>query len=729
MREKKTTTKNTGDNMEKLLIDHSLKDIPIPSNHAYILKLTEKIEDVIARIRWKTYFFLNGESNTKEKNNYGFKSQKTPPRNKLLENFEQDLLDIINKIKFRRITDNFQKKLADEVKEIKNSKQILVRADKTTNIYKIDPTDYEKMLGNNIHNKYKIDTNNNNEYIINKEAKRITDHLKISDRVGKLQRSNAYILLKDHKSNFDNKPTARLINPTKTEIGKISKRILEKINERTKKFYGLNQWINTKEALQWFEAITGKENAVFVQFDIVDYYPSITLETLENALVMAGTCNSISTTEIDIIKQCRKTVLFNNQTQWIKSNGPNFDVAMGAYDSAQIADLVGLYILYNLTNSNNIDIRDIGLYRDDGLLVLKNCNGHKVDSIKKEITKKFRQMGFKIDIKANVKIVNFLDVTLNLNEKTYENYSKPNNTPLYVNTLSNHPLSVLKQIPRSINFRLRQNSSNRKVFQKHTPEYDKALKRSGYKGYELKYEQEQVTNNNRKNRPRNVIWFTPPFNKKVKTNVGKLFISIIKKHFPRNSKLHKILNNNNIKLGYSCMNSIGKIIKNHNNRIKREMIKQNTDKNARECNCIRPEECVLRNKCLTKEIVYMAKISTKEDPNEEKIYFGISKPEFKARLANHRRSFTNKDKKTDTALSKYYWSLKEKHKTPQITWRLVKTAKVCNSLNSRCNLCLEEKVNIVSYKNKWKLLNSRSEIGVRCIHNKAHTLSNLKTIV
>ena len=45
-----------------------------------------------------------------------------------------------------------------------------------------------------------------------------------------------------------------------------------------------------------------------------------------------------------IILACRKTLLKNNESTWVKTGLDNFDVPMGGYDSAQIADLVGLYI-------------------------------------------------------------------------------------------------------------------------------------------------------------------------------------------------------------------------------------------------------------------------------------------------------------------------------------------------------------------------------------------------
>ena len=44
----------------------------------------------------------------------------------------------------------------------------------------------------------------------------------------------------------------------------------------------------------------------------------------------------------------------------------------------------------------------------------------------------------------------------------------------------------------------------------------------------------------------NIIWFNPPFSKNVATNVGKYFLNLINKHFPKNHKFSKILNNNTL---------------------------------------------------------------------------------------------------------------------------------------------------------------------------------------
>ena len=71
---------------EKNSFNYSLKNIPLRDKSSYTLKLMEKIESVIKRMRWKAYFYLNKETQEKqEKNTYGFKSRHRPPQCNLLE--------------------------------------------------------------------------------------------------------------------------------------------------------------------------------------------------------------------------------------------------------------------------------------------------------------------------------------------------------------------------------------------------------------------------------------------------------------------------------------------------------------------------------------------------------------------------------------------------------------------------------------------------------------------
>ena len=71
-----------------------------------------------------------------------------------------------------------------------------------------------------------------------------------------------------------------------------------------------------------------------------------------------------------------------------------------------------------------IDKKDTGLYRDDGLIILRNCDGQTTDRIRKDIIRIFKQIGFKIEIKTNLKEVDFLDVTLTFEKKPIDHTKK-----------------------------------------------------------------------------------------------------------------------------------------------------------------------------------------------------------------------------------------------------------------------------------------------------------------
>ena len=64
---------------------------------------------------------------------------------------------------------------------------------------------------------------------------------------------------------------------------------------------------------------------------------------------------------------------------------------------------------------------------------------------------------------------------------------------------------------------------------------------------------------------RNIIWFSPPYSKNLKTNVGKIFFKLLNKHFPKANKLQKILNRTAIKITYCCKKNVNSIITAHTN--------------------------------------------------------------------------------------------------------------------------------------------------------------------
>ena len=135
----------------------------------------------------------------------------------------------------------------------------------------------------------------------------------------------------------------------------------------------------------------------------------------------------------------------------------------GSYDSSQIADLVGLYILDILCRI--VSPEQIGLKRDDGIICIPNSNGPNSSRIEKKIIRAFKFLGFKIEVSSNNKIVNFLDVTLNLLNNTYKPLLKTDQYPSCINVNLNHPKTIIKQVPKAVKLRIRNLSANEKIFQ------------------------------------------------------------------------------------------------------------------------------------------------------------------------------------------------------------------------------------------------------------------------
>jgi hypothetical protein len=133
-------------------------------------------------------------------------------------------------MKFRPYANNVQTRLKTDIKQTKNSDHLLIQADKTTNFYILKPEQYKALTRSNVTKSYKLAPENCTDMITKTDID-IATSLNLEDRIEQLAEKTAFITLKDHKPNFQNKPTCRLINPTKSEIGKISKKILEKINK------------------------------------------------------------------------------------------------------------------------------------------------------------------------------------------------------------------------------------------------------------------------------------------------------------------------------------------------------------------------------------------------------------------------------------------------------------------------------------------------------------------
>ena len=623
---------------------------------------------------------------------------------------------MISALSFNENKSGFQKKLTCDIRKLTSSKKVIVPADKTTNLYALSPEYYEKLLVENISSTYKK-TEPTTKSKIDSEARGIAIELELDERIECLAPKEAFITIKDHKPNFVNNTQCRLLNPAKSEIGKISKQHLQGINATVRVATDANQWRNTQVVLKWFNDIRLKHRKKLLQLDIVEFYQSITLELLMKSLTHARKYTEIDESIIKIIMNARKAILFSNSEPWVKRDNEDFDVTMGAYDGAEVCELVGLFLLDKIKR----EFKDLnfGIYRDDGLAHYNNrLTGPQVEKMKKDLIRTFKDENLRITIETNMDRVDFLDVTLDMPSGKFWPYRKPNNTPLYINKQSNHPPSVKKQLPTMIERRVSDISVDQEQFEKAKPEYERALKDSGFPST-MKFNQ-LPPNPFRRVRNRKVIWYNPPFNSAVKQNIGKTFLNLIDKHFPSHHKFRPIFNRNTIKISYSCMPNVKSIISGHNQKVlQQHRNKAGTTADEKKCNCQKKDQCPLKGECLAKTIVYQATVRTTE--GEEKTYTGLTESTFKERFTTHKSSFTHLKHRDSTALSQHIWQLKDLGKDYSLSWKILKKCKPYQCGSRSCDLCTTEKL-LILQSDPQKSLNKKSEIISKCRHRRKFKL-------
>ena len=201
--------------------------------------LMSKTENLIKRMRWKTLAFLGKIEQSKHNQNYVFRTRNCPAVMEELREFECNLHLTIKNVVFKKVNNSFQTQLLNYVKKVKESDKMFVPDDKSRNIYFLSKDEYQKLLTENITKAYKM-TNRNKVYDINNEAKSIAKQLSADDRRERMYENESYITIKDHKEHFPNKISFRLVNPSKSDIEKISKSILDKIITKTVSLSNVN---------------------------------------------------------------------------------------------------------------------------------------------------------------------------------------------------------------------------------------------------------------------------------------------------------------------------------------------------------------------------------------------------------------------------------------------------------------------------------------------------------
>ena len=395
---------------------------------------------------------------------------------------------------------NFQRKLAANVAKVKKDTKVIVGADKSSNFYRMEPQAYQEALLKDIHADYKK-ADETVEEDINTEAFLFAAELDIEDRVFRMERRQAVVTLKDHKENFLNRPETRLINPTKSELGKVTKQKLVKILNTVRAKSGLTQWKSDHSVVRWFKALEDKSSLRFIEFDIKSFYPNISRDLLSKALDWCSTMVDIPEEDRDLIMHTRRSILINGEETWVKKGEDLFDVTMGAFDGAEVCDICGLFLLSQLTH---LPIKG-GLYRDDALFA-SNLPPKQVHKTMEEIITIFASNGLQLKAKCNSTVANFLDVTFDLMP-----YRKPGTPVEYIHIDSNHPRHVTKNTVAEVSKRLSALSSSKEIFDAAKGVHEEALKRAGYKEKLLYKPEEERTSRSRRTRRKVKVWFNPPF--------------------------------------------------------------------------------------------------------------------------------------------------------------------------------------------------------------------------
>ena len=261
------------------------------------------------------------------------------------------------------------------------------------------------------------------------------------------------------------------------------------------------------------------------------------------------------------------------------------------------------------------------------------------------------------------------------------------------------------------------------MFKTAAPLFQEAIWKSGY-NHTLKFDPQasDPPSKKRSRKNRNCLWFNPPYNHTVTTNIGKEFLTLLDKCFPPGNSLRKIFNRNNVKISYSTTPNMAKIISGKNGKILTP-----NEENGKICSCTKNKKdlCPLDQKCLSKNIIYQATVS---HPNQETTtYIGQTSCDFKARLAVHKQTFKdqNETKTSQTALSKYIHKQNSKGFDPTVTWKLIDRGKSFSPVTGVCQLCVKESFYIL-FKPELAKLNSRSEIFSACFHKKPALLVKTK---
>ena len=100
----------------------------------------------------------------------------------------------------------------------------------------------------------------------------------------------------------------------------------------------------------------------------------------------------------------------------------------------------------------------------------------------------------------------------------------------------------------------------------------------------------------------------------------------------------------------------------------------------------------------------------------------MAKGKWKLRYAVHKHSMKVRDSYNKTALSEQFWTLFDNGKNPVVKWTILVQTRPPEHINDQCLLCANEKIKILRFKDREKLLNKRNELISTCPHKRLLTI-------
>ena len=128
------------------------------------------------------------------------------------------MYNLVGNIEFQHCKNKFQEKLANDIKNLKSSEKFVIPADKTSNFYKVDEPTISCLLITS----QRSTRSPNTKLLIDKETRRLSKSINLDDRMQVHTTTDCFLTLKDQKPDFRTNPKCRLINPAKTDLGKVT---------------------------------------------------------------------------------------------------------------------------------------------------------------------------------------------------------------------------------------------------------------------------------------------------------------------------------------------------------------------------------------------------------------------------------------------------------------------------------------------------------------------------